>query len=75
MVKATRLRYISSPSPEGLEIVLNTLSFKVEIKSVTHANGKWWCWFVLPDNISHDKLGEQISDKKIEFSSIEIEDF
>lgn len=56
MVKAyaTRLRYASSSSPEELEGIVNSLPFKVELKSIQWDGKKWVCWFVLPDNVSHE---------------------
>lgn len=53
-ILSTRLRYASSPSPEGLEAILNSLPFKVEIKSVAFDGKNWVCWLVLPDNVSHE---------------------
>jgi hypothetical protein len=76
MVKSTRLRYVSSPSAEGLELAINALPFKVEIKSIAPQGDRWWLWFVLPDNITHDafqQVAEQLPD--VEFASIELEDF
>lgn len=75
MAKSTRLRYVSSSNPLGLETVLNKWPFKVEIKSVTHASGKWWCWFVLPDNISHKAFEKEVEGEEIDVSSIELEEF
>jgi hypothetical protein len=53
-IESTRLRFISSPSPEGLESVLNSLPFKVELKNISKDGKRWIAWFVLPDIISHD---------------------
>jgi len=76
-IKNTRLRFVSSPSPEGLEAVLNSLPFKVEIKNVVYSDKLWFCWFVLPDTVSHESFETHANetDAKIEFSSIRAEEF
>ena len=51
--ESTRLRFISSPSPEGLEAVVNMLPFKVELKGISKDGDSWVAWFVLPDVITH----------------------
>lgn len=56
--ESTRLRYVSSPSPEGLELILNSLPFKVEIKSVQRDGKRWFAWFVLPDNVNHETFNK-----------------
>lgn len=53
-ILSTRLRFASGSSPEELEAIFNSLPFKVEIKSVVKDGKKWVCWFVLPDNVSHE---------------------
>ena len=58
---STRLRYISSPSPEGLEYALQGLGFKVEVKSIVYADHQWWAWFVLPDSIRNPDFVERIN--------------
>lgn len=50
-VSSTRLRFISSSSSEGLELIVNTLPFKIEIKSIQPQGKGWIVWFVLPDKI------------------------
>ena len=70
---STRLRFVSSPSPEGLTAFLNNLPFKVEIKSIAPNGNRWFCWFVLPDNITHKELDK--SDKGIvDIPSLNLED-
>ena len=51
---STKLRFASGSSSEELEAIINSLPFKVELKTIAKDGKKWVCWFVLPDNISHD---------------------
>jgi hypothetical protein len=73
-VKSTRLRYVSSSSPQLLEAFLNALPFKVEIKSITAQGKRWFCWFVLPDNVSHKDLDKAAEIIEVNLSSVDIED-
>jgi hypothetical protein len=75
MANSTRLRYVSSNSPELLEAFINSLPFKVEIKSIAPQNKKWFCWFVLPDNIGHKDLDKMAGVMDINISSVDIEGF
>lgn len=59
--KHTRLRYVASPSPEGLEAVINRLGFKVEIKALYKDGVNHICWFVIPDNVTQEHF-ETMSD-------------
>ena len=74
MVNSTRLRYVASPSPEGLAAFLNRLPFKVEIKSIVPNGNKWFCWFVLPDNVTHQELEKSKASELVDIPSIELED-
>ena len=51
-ISVTRLRYVSSKDPEIILAYLNKLlGYKVEIKgNPTFVKGKWFVWFVLPEN-------------------------
>lgn len=52
MLSFTRLRYVRSKDPEKiLEYVNSMLAYKIEIKgSPSFVKGKWYLWFVLPEN-------------------------
>ena len=71
---STRLRYVSSPSPEGLEAFINSLPFKVEVKSIAFNGKNWFCWFVLPDTITHEMLNELASAHGRNINSANLED-
>lgn len=75
VVKNTRLRYISSPSPEGLVAVLNNLPFKVELKSIVPQGKRWFCWFVIPDSIEHKDLEKAVEGLPVDITPIVLEDF
>lgn len=53
-IKITRLRYVITSNENDLMLALESLGFKVEIKSITSpASGKGVaCHFVLPENPS-----------------------
>ena len=74
-IKSTRLRYVSSRSADLLEAFINALPFKVEIKSISFGGKRWFCWFVLPDNIEHSLIDKAAKLKDIDVSSIELEEF
>lgn len=59
-VTSTRLRFISSPSPEGLEVSIQMLPFKVEIKAILRSGADWYCWFILPDSIPNKDLARAV---------------
>jgi len=70
---ATRLRFVSGSSPEELEIVINMLPFKVELKSIVKDGSKWLAWFTLSDTVSHDMLNQAlrvIEKKKRQFIAL-----
>lgn len=49
-INQTRLRSITVDNPEMLEMAVNALPFKIEIKSISELlNEKWIIWFVLPE--------------------------
>ena len=73
MIKSTRIRFVSSPSPEGLEVFINSLPFKVEIKSIVARETLWYCWFVLPDNIDHKVLSAIINNETLNVPSVKLE--
>jgi hypothetical protein len=53
MQPVTRLRYVSSKKEDTiLEWVNTVLTYKIEIKSITHTKNKWYVWFVLPEDSS-----------------------
>ena len=58
MSKSTRLRFVAGSSPEELAAFIQRLKFKVEIKSIVPQGKMWFCWFVLPDNISNKEADE-----------------
>ena len=49
-IKNTRLRYLTASTLEQVEERVNTLPFKVEIKSIARENKKWVVFFVLPED-------------------------
>jgi len=51
MEDSTRLRYISSTTALGLSEAVSSLPFKVEMKEVVFAKGRFFAWFVIPDNV------------------------
>lgn len=57
MADLTRLRYVSSKNPDDIVSYLNELiPYKVEIKgNPTYAKGKWFLWFVLPEDCLKEK--------------------
>jgi hypothetical protein len=74
MVFNTRLRFVASLSPERLAAFFNQLPFKVEIKSVVPQGKRWYCWFVLPDNIESQELSKNNTKGLVDIPSIELED-
>ena len=49
-INQTRLRWITVDNPEMLEMTVNELPFKIEIKSISKLpDEKWIIWFVLPE--------------------------
>jgi len=57
-IKNTRLRYLTASSPADLEAKINTLPFKVEIKSINLQNKKWVVFFVLPETAGINLVSE-----------------
>jgi hypothetical protein len=49
MVGSTRLRFLGAKKPEVLSKAIESLPFKVEIKSIQFDNKNWFCFFVIPD--------------------------
>ena len=51
-ISITRLRYVRSKDPDKILAYLSKLlGYKVEIKgNPTFVKGKWYLWFVLPEN-------------------------
>lgn len=56
-IRVTRLRYIATLSLEELEMLVNNLGFKIEIKGapVREKNG-WVLFFIIPDNVDFKSL-------------------
>jgi len=51
MASNTRIRYISSKNIDDIMIAVNSLPFKIEIKSSpVFADKKWWLFFILPES-------------------------
>lgn len=56
-VLVTRLRKVTSKDADKIELFPNTLSFKIEIKSISQAkDGNWHLWFIPPDEISDEDV-------------------
>lgn len=51
MIESTRLRYISAKAASDLSGAVDRLPFKVEMKEVVYSKGRWYAWFVIPDNV------------------------
>lgn len=50
-IETTRLRWISSKDHELIQTyVADFLHYKIEIKSINVLKGKWFLWYVLPEN-------------------------
>ena len=52
-IKSTRLRYISSESPDLLSLAITSMPVKVELKGTPMQDdeGRWFVWFVIPDHL------------------------
>lgn len=51
-VKQTRLRYILASSLDELELAVNSLPFKIEIKgNPVNTGKKWVLFFIIPDSV------------------------
>ena len=55
----TRLRWVSSKSPEKLEQFCSSLGIRIQIYDIVFAKGKWVMWFV-PDDLKHDVRSGEI---------------
>ena len=51
VAKSTRLRFILAEEPADLTAAIDSLPFKVEIKSISESRLGWICYFVIPDNV------------------------
>ncbi len=76
-VKSTRLRYISSPDASGLEAAVQSLPFKIEIKSIIAKGTNFYCWFVIPDNIRNvdfeGVIGNIQKEVDVDIASLDLE--
>ena len=52
--QSTRLRFVKSKDAEVLVEFINKLKMRVQIYSISHADGAWHCWFVPPDDSAID---------------------
>lgn len=56
----TRLRYVKSSDPDAFQPFLERLRFRVMVYQVTFQGGKWWLWYVPPDDRKLSEIPDNI---------------
>ena len=54
--QTTRLRYVCSKDPDRLTVYFAQIGIRVQIYDVASSGGKWFVWFVPPDNTEVDVI-------------------